>query len=245
MLKLLSIILTVFIFIACKNTKQDVNLQQDLKNDATENANQIMFAEPQILDSSHIIIYPLLFEKTANGGYGNSSGVDKASYWNLIFYNTETAEEHLLTTDKKILIFSINHSNSSLESSSGSIRKNVINIFERNIIYTGVSNDYNSNKQLDQNDPNYLYVSDKEGKGFRQISPADYHIISWNLVKGTSKIIMQGQKDVNGDKLFDAKDATIPLIVDLALMKPAVETFNSNYIDSLQQKLVSIWKSGR
>ena len=243
MLKLLSIILTVLILTSCNDTKQEVNLQQDLKNDTTAKAIQILFAEPQIIDSSHIIIYPLLFEKISYESYGSSGGGEKTSYWNLIFYNTETAQQHLLTSDKKILIYSINLSSSSSSSSSGDIWTNGINIFKSNIIYTAVSKDYNSNNQLDQDDPNYLYVSDKEGNSFRQISPEDYNITSWDVVKGTSKISMQGQKDVNGDKKFDANDTTIPLVVDLTVMKPAVETFNNNYMDTLKQRLVTIWKS--
>ena len=242
--KLLSIILTLLILTGCNDTKHDVNLQQNIKNDTTAKAIQILFAEPQIVDSSHIIIYPLLFEKISYESYGSSGGGEKTSYWNLIFYNTETAQHHLLTSDKKILIYSINLSSSS-SSSSSDIWKNGINIFKSNIIYTAVSNDYNSNNQLDQDDPNYLYVSDKEGNNFRQISPEDYNITSWDVVKGTSKIIMQGQKDVNGDKKFDAKDATIPLVVDLTLIKPAVEAFDSNYLDTLKQKLMTIWKSPR
>ena len=189
MLKLLSIILTVLILTSCNDTKQEVNLQQDLKNDTTTKAIQILFAEPQIIDSSHIIIYPLLFEKISYESYGSGGG-EKTSYWNLIFYNTETAQQHLLTSDKKILIYSINLSSSTSSSSSGDIWTNGINIFKSYIIYTAVSKDYNSNNQLDQDDPNYLYVSDKEGNNFRKISPEDYNITSWNVVKGTSKIIM-------------------------------------------------------
>jgi len=242
MLKLLSIILTVLILTACNDTKHDVNLQQELKNDSTAKASQIIFAEPQIIDSSHIIIYPLLLEKTSYRSYGSSGGGERTSYWNLIFYNTETAHQHLLTSDKKILIYSINLSGLSSSSSSSDIWTNGINIFKSSIIYTAVSKDYNSNNQLDQEDPNYLYVSGKDGNGFRQISPEDYNITSWDVVKGTSKIIMQGQKDENGDKKFDGNDKAIPLVVDLTLMRPALETFNSNYIDTLKQKLVTIWK---
>jgi hypothetical protein len=101
------------------------------------------------------------------------------------------------------------------------------------------------NNQLDQDDPSYLFVSDREGNNFRQISPEDYQISSWYEVKGTSKIIMQGQKDTNGDKKFDANDPTTPLVIDLALTKPVAETFSGPYIDTLKQKLVTIWKPAK
>jgi len=61
-------------------------------------------------------------------------------------------------------------------------------------------------------------------------------------VKGTSKIILQAQKDSNGDKKFDGNDEVIPLIVDVNTGKLATETFNQNYVDSLKQVLTNTWK---
>ena len=241
MLRQLSIIAILFILISCSNKTEDVNLQQGIKIDTTIKASQIIFSEPQIIDSSSIVIYPLILEKTTYGGnYGSSGGGEKISYWNLIFYNTETATKHLLTTKNKILIYSINMGGSS--SSSSDVWTSGINIFKDNIIYTVVSKDYNQNKSLDQDDPTYLFVSTKLGNDFRQISPDDYNITSWEVIKGTTKIIMQGQKDENGDKKFDQNDKTFPLIVDLGLNKQANETFENSYVDSLKKNLIGIWK---
>ena len=242
MLRQLSTITIIFILTSCNSKTEDINLQQGIKNDTMIKTSQIIFSEPQTIDSSSVVIYPLISEKTTYGGnYGSSGGGgEKISYWNLIFYNTETGAKNLLTKKNKILIYSINMGGSS--SSSSGIWTNGINIFKDNIIYTVVSKDYNQNKILDQGDPNYLYVSTKEGNGFRQISPDDYNIRSWEVVKGTTKIIMQGQKDENGDKKFNESDKTVPLIVDLGLNKQANETFENSYIDSLKKNLIGIWK---
>jgi len=61
-------------------------------------------------------------------------------------------------------------------------------------------------------------------------------------VKGTSKIILQAQKDSNGDQKLDGNDEVIPLIVDVNTGKLATETFNQNYVDSLKQVLTNTWK---
>ena len=61
-------------------------------------------------------------------------------------------------------------------------------------------------------------------------------------MKGTSKIILQAQKDSNGDKKLDGNDEVIPLIVDVNTGKLATETFNQNYVDSLKQVLTNTWK---
>lgn len=229
---------------ACSDNTRDVNLEDKLKKDTTANAQQIIFAEPQTIDSSNIVIYPLILEKESYGSsYGSSSGGQRTSYWNLIFYNTETENQKLLTTDKKILIYSINFGSSSSSSySSADLWTNGINVFKENIIYTAVSKDYNANKQLDQNDPTYLFVSNRDGTNFRQVSPDNYNITSWNVIKGTTKIVIQGQKDNNGNKAFDENDAIIPLVVDIYSQKQAVETFMPTFIDSLKEKLVTIWK---
>jgi hypothetical protein len=240
----LHIFLSAFTLPACSDSSQDVNLQEKLKKDTTANSQQIIFAEPQTIDSSHIVIYPLILQKESySSSYGSSSGGQRTSYWNLIFYNTETQNQNLLVTNRKMLIYSINFgASSSSSNSSDNVWTNGINVYKENVIYTAVAKDYNANKQLDENDPTYLFVSNKDGTNLRQISPDNYNINSWEVVKGTTKLIMQGQKDDNGDKVFNENDAFVPWIVDVNSQTRAVETFQQDFIDSLKQRLVIIWK---
>lgn len=239
----LTISLIIFLFTSCNDRATDVNIQQELKNDTTAKESHILFETPQVIDSTHIIMYPLIFRKTGyNNSYTSSSRSESTSYWNLIFYNAETGQQHLLTDDKKILISTISFSPPASSSYSGNAYENGINILKNKIFYTVLSKDYNADKQLNFDDPNYLYVSDKEGNNFRQISPDDYNIISWDVLKGTTKIIMQGQKDENNDKKFDNDDRLVPLIADLASMQAGKPTFDSTYINAVQQKLSRIWK---
>jgi hypothetical protein len=240
MAKLLFIFLPIFILTACADKSRDVNLQEQLREDTTLNAQQIIFAQPQMISNTHLVIYPLILEKETYAiGYSGGSGVQRTSYWNLIFYNTETQNQNLLTTDKKILISSIHLGSSS---DDDDLLTSGMNIYKNNILYTVVANDYNANQQIDENDPTYLFVSNRDGTNFRQISPDNCNINSWEVVKGTTKVIMQGQKDHNGDKVFNEKDATIPFVVDLNSGKTANETFKQNFLDSLNLILVKIWK---
>ena len=242
MLRHLFVIITVFGLLACSDASHDVNLQKQISSDTSAKATAILFADPQEIDSSHIVIYPLLLEKTSYGnGSASSRGGDRTSYWNLIFYNTDNNTQHLLTDDKKIVIYQFNLTSSSSSSSNGTWI-NGINIFENNIFYSVVSRDFNENKYLDADDPTYLYVSDKQGNNFRQLSPDDYNIVSWEVVAGTSKIILQAQKDNNGDKKFDNNDQILPLVADVSTGKVGSETFNQTYIDSLKTVLLNIWK---
>lgn len=243
MLRYILLIITTCYLLSCSNGNQNVNIQKGIQTDTSAKATAILFSNPQIIDSSHIVIYPLILEKASYGsGFSSSSGGERTSYWNVIFYNADNNTQHLLTEDKRIVIYSININGSS-SSSSSNIWSEGINIYENNIFYDVVSKDFNQNNYLDVDDPTYLYVSDKKGNNFRQLSPDNYNITSWDVVKGTSKIILQAQKDNNGDKKFDGNDEVIPLIVDVNSGKLATEIFNQNYIDSLKKVLTNTWKN--
>jgi hypothetical protein len=243
MCKILFVFLLLSVLTACSDSNREVNLQETLKKDTTGASGQIIFAQPQIIDSSHIVIYPLILEKESySSGYSSSSGGQRTAFWNLIFYNTETGSQRLLTNDKRLMIYSINFAPPSSSSNSVYNSTNGINIFEENIFYSAVGNDYNANGQLDDDDPTYLYVSNRDGSGLRQISPDHYNISSWEFVKGSSKIIMEAQRDTNGDKQFDENDAVVPFVADIKLDQPAIETFRKDFVDSLKGRLVQIWK---
>ena len=243
MFKHLIFISLVLSFFACSSKNNDINIQKGIRTDTSNTASSVLLAAPQVIDSSHIVIYPLVLEKTTSeGGFLSSYTSEKLSYWNLIFYNTDNNTQHLLVNDKKIVIHAIKRSDS-YSSSSDNFWVGGVNIFKNNIFYDVVSKDFNQNNFLDDADPTYLYVSDKEGNYFRSLSPENYNIISWEVVKGTSKIILQGQKDVNGDKKFDQNDPVIPLIVDITTKQLASEIFNQNYIDSLKSILTKTWQA--
>jgi hypothetical protein len=247
MLRQILLIIAICYLLSCSNDNQDVNIQKGIQTDTSAKATAILFSNPQVIDSSHIVIYPLILEKTSYGsGFSSSSGGERTSFWNLIFYNTDNNTQHLLTNDKRIVIYSINIDGSSSSSSSSSnMWSEGINIYQDNIFYDVISKDFNQNNYLDVDDPTYLYVSDKKGNNFRQLSPDNYNVTSWDVVKGTSKIILQAQKDNNGDKKFDQKDEVIPLISDVNTGKLATETFNQTYVDSLKKVLTNTWKNNK
>lgn len=84
------------------------------------------------------------------------------------------------------------------------------------IFYDTRSLDYNKDKLINEKDPIYLFVSDKFGKNFRQISPNNYSINNWKYIQKNNKKIMMATKDSNGNKLFDEKDeiSTFEIILD-------------------------------
>ena len=241
-IKQLAFVCFSVLLVSCGDKPEELDLQKELSTDSTVKSNQIVFTEPQIIDSSKFVIYPLLFEKVNYAGSSGYSGGGRNIYWNLIFYNPQNGESRLLVNNQKVLINAINSTITPLSLMAVN-RENGINSYKKYIIYSAVSKDYNLNNLLDQQDPNYLFVSDREGSNFRQVSPEDYHIVSWKILKGTTKILMQSQKDDNGNQKFDNADKIIPLVVDLNTGKMASEIFSPKYIDSLKQELINTWKT--
>lgn len=215
--------------------------------ESTKSLSPILFEEPQIIDTSGIIIYPLILERESGGnGFASSEYRDRVTYWNLVFYNTLTNSKRLLVNNKRLVIYSFeikeSSSSSSFSSSSGSYSKTGININESNIFYNVISKDFNKTNYLDADDPTYLFVSDKTGGNFRQLSPENYHVLSWEIIPKTNKVILQAQKDDNNDKRFTEDDRVIPMIVDIKTAKQATPTFSKDFLDSLEINLNHSWK---
>lgn len=222
----------LFILLFSCERERNVDLQKNLKNETSTQNIEVLFADPIVIDSTEIVMYPLIFESIESGGY-SSGRYKNVTYWNLVFYNTKTKQQSLLAGNQKLVIHDIY-----LEDKYNNLEKNK----KGNILYRVISKDYDGNGAFDDEDPKYLYVSDKEGKEFRQISPPNYHILNWKSVEGTTQLLIQAQKDENGDKKFDEKEKIIPLIVDIQSSAIANPTFEENYIDSLKNTFVKIWK---
>lgn len=238
----------IIILLSCgSNSQNDVSVKDKLDADMSAGSVPLLFANALPVDSSAWVIYPLVFERrTEDGGslssYKSYRG-ETTSYWNLVFYNVETGVRRLVTNDKRLLIYTIN-TGSSLYSSSSNIghSEENIHIFNNYIFYTVVANDRNADGLLNEKDPNYLFVSGKDGSGFRQLSPDNYNITTWQVVKGTSKIILQGQLDDNKDNIFNYQDKTAPLIADVTQTGMAKEVFDKNDSDTIKNTLLRIWK---
>jgi hypothetical protein len=237
--------LLIAIIIYSCGGRDDADMRKELqKGDTLKKENiRILFGQTQILDSSNIIIYPLVLEQIyRSGSFSGSSygGGETTSYWNLVFYNTETGTKTLLSPDQRIYIssYSIEDYPVSSSGSEAAFREGY-SIKGRRIFYNVISADLNGNGNLDTDDPTYLYVSDKEGRGFRQISPDGFDIVSWKTVKGTDKVIMEGRRDDNTDKKFSEEDVEEHFIVNVNSEAKAGAVYSNAYKDSLKAKFLN------
>jgi hypothetical protein len=155
-------------------------------------------------------------------------------YWNMIFLDSNTNEYHLLT-EKKILILDYDYKYNTEEG---------INIAKKtdHIFYNVRSFDYNQDKLINEKDPIYLFVSDRFGKNFRQISPTNYSLNSWKYIQSSNKVVMTATKDSNNNKLFDDKDEILTFEIILDQSEMPKEVFQSDLKDKLKKLYDRDWK---
>ncbi len=219
--------------ISCKEVKNET-ISETIQAETKENLN-IQTKDFSEIDSTGILIFPLKMgeNKDRDDNYSYKE-MPYNGYWNIIFYNSKKNETHLLT-ENKVLILEYNYKHNRDEGIS--VPKKLNHIF-----YEIRSNDFNNDKLLNQKDPKYLFVSDKQGKNFRQISPDNYDINNWSYIESSNKIIISATKDSNKNLEFDDKDevSTFELILDVN-EKPR-EIFSNDLKSQLKTLYDKDWK---
>jgi hypothetical protein len=241
MLKQIIFTVTLAGFMACTPDREQNNTAPNavadsaaVVNDPKNNLN-IQTNSFSEIDSSGILMFPLLMGETErDGGSLLYKSMPGNSYWNIIFLNSNTNEYHLLSEQKMLI------KNYDIKYSSND---NVdITQTKKYIFYNIVTNDYNADKFLSYEDPGYLFVSDKAGNNFRQISPANYDVQNWQFVKASSKIIITAKKDSDKNNKFDEKDEVTTFEADMEKGSAAVEVFSAEFKNRLKILFDRDWK---
>ena len=218
--------------------------QQVQQQTNTDGAAQVVLSDPkdnlniQInsfseIDSSGILMFPLSMEESERPGSSSLyKDVPENSHWNIIFLDTRTNEQHLLS-DRKMLIRGLNYSIRSADDDAGT---------NKYIFYTVTVDDYNADKKLTDEDPEYLFVSDRAGNGFRQISPANYDLHNWQFIKSANKVFMTVKKDSDKNSKFDEKDEVATFEVDMNKETAPKEVFSMEFKTQLKVLYDRDWK---
>jgi len=215
-------IVSTLLVLSCNNAGTDKNVVIDsvqwnidtvlADNDSLLNGILGNTYETIDVDSSDYAILPLAAPRFDREGaestkfYGSSSYKEGngSNYWNLIFYNEISRQSHLLDTNKQF-IHSIHVNN----------KESYGYYAGKYILYDITRKDFNGNGLLDYDDPQYLFISDLEGRNLKQISPDNAHVVSWAFPKKSNFLIVKFRYDMNKDRLFDGNDATAWIRVDI------------------------------
>jgi hypothetical protein len=194
-------------------------------------------------DSSDYLLLPLNISETPDEeGFIDIRTYkehEPTHYWNVAFYNTRMGQHHLLDETRKMLIHQITV-NGPVAESYGSKRAGATD--NRYIFYRVITADHNGDKRFNFADLTYLFVSDRDGRAFRQLSPAGYDLLSWELVSGTRKVFMPVHRDGNNNHRLDEAEEKLAFLVDLDRPEPAREIFTGPEKTHLKELYDRDWK---
>jgi hypothetical protein len=196
------------------------------------------FNSPIILDSLGDVMFALLVkDDDDNHGLISKSSGREAATWNIVFYNTESKKYHLLDDGRKMLITGFGGAKASY--SDVEVISDESGALNGLIYYSVIISDYNADGKLNRDDPKYLFISDKQGNNFRQISPDNQNVISWEAIKKTGKLLIETVKDSNNDKKFDGDDEDSPYVYDIksgGVAQPIFTTEFKSHVNALFKK---------
>lgn len=207
----------------------NINQESPIENLNVQTTN---FSE---IDSSGVLMFPLRMGESKRESESSSyKEIPQSEFWNIMFYNSITNNYYLLTKDKIL----IENFNDDYYNDAETISTNKTNY----IFYTARSLDYNKDKLLNYQDPLYLYVSNKKGENFRQLSPNNFNLENWRYIKSTNKIVFSASKDSNKNNIFDDKDEVIAFEVNVDSKELAKEIFSNETKNELKKLYDRDWK---
>lgn len=212
------------------NTVDTISVVNDPKNNLNIQTN--VFSE---IDSSGVLMFPLsMGESGRDGGSLSYKEVPSNSFWNIIFLNSSTNEYHLLS-ERKMLIRNYDFKYSSNDNVD-------IAQTSRHIFYSVTSDDFNKDKKLTDEDPTYLFVSDKQGNNFRQISPSNFDLQNWRFIPSVNKVLLTLKKDSDNNSKFDNTDEVTTFEVEIDKGTEPKEVFSKDFKNKLKILYDRDWK---
>jgi hypothetical protein len=233
------IILIISLFVGCNESikndrKGDLSFKDNENSDVEAN---YVIQNPVKSDSMNWVLFPLKLEikDEKKSGYKNRLSYKPKNYWNVLFNNYRTNESRMLSDSIKMIINSISAQGySSSRSGMNKVKKDVI-------FYSIIIDDFNENKKLDLNDPEYLFISEYGGHNLTQISPHFEHLISWTTTNKGAIIIFQTRSDTDNNKQFDDSDEIVSYIYDLE-KKNLTRIFTKDFTTKVNEIFDSQWK---
>ena len=186
------------------------------------------------IDSSGVLMFPLAMGETAKRGKSDYyKEVPYNMYWNIIFYNSANGQSHLLSDTLKLLVNDFGYNNPGQRDKLKSRSKLFFNL---------TVTDNNEDGLLDGDDPNYLFVTDKQGKNLKQVSPSGCDFFDWYVVENSDLIIMLVRVDSNRDHKFDEEDEKAAYRFDLTADSMPTEIVEPEFKEKLRNLYHRDWQ---
>ncbi|MFN6469871.1 MAG: hypothetical protein RMY36_009355 [Nostoc sp. SerVER01] len=204
------------------------NNEQAKATDKPKSESNIIYGDLVIKEQSDYLMIPVNFpdqdrEKEKNLSLSRSYERSNNLY-NIIFYNKQDGEAHLLLNKKAVI-----NSFELLEVKAAN--KPITRVW----LYKILDQDTNTDKKVNTEDAIVGYISDLSGKNLQQITPNNTQIINWVVVPSQNAIFIKIIKDSNNDKKFTGADNTN--FVKVNLEQPGIGT--EIISDRLEQEIKS------
>lgn len=202
---LISIILTISF--SCGNRERETQIEvieddnfSQKQVDSILTKYKLEYDNPIYIKGTSQILIPISIQyfKKRKRYYNESSyGYEEYStYWNILFYDSETDETNLFT-EKKYRITDIDIDDENEKRSKK---------LKNKIFYRIAHKDYNKDKKLNSKDPKSLFVSEINGTQIKRISPANENLLSYDVIPNTNQILIKTTRDSNRNLKFEAQD---------------------------------------
>ncbi len=173
-----------------------------------------IFSDPLQVDSSAYFLIPRLVDDVNKDAYGKGKGyLPWGNYNEIFFYNAATKQTRKLFDKQLALIQPFSSPRNNYENHKEPDLPP--NILPNHIVYIARTDNFNGDNGLDNEDPQYLYISTKTGDNLRQVTPKGLNVISWTLSKDKKIILVKVQHDKNRNKKFGNGDDELYYRVDL------------------------------
>lgn len=215
-----------------------------LDSGAADPKNKLNVQTPEAIeiDSSGIFLFPLVMGETDKEGRtrwrkteSSYKEMPRDNYWNIIFLNGATGSYHLLSEQKMLIrryLFDATQFGKEADWAKA----------PKVIFYEITVADYNQDSLFTADDPTYLFVTDRQGGGFRQISPAAHHLMGWQYAASVGKVFMTLRKDSDRDGRFEPEDEISTFTIDLAQTGGPQEVLSSDFKKKLIELYDRNWK---
>jgi hypothetical protein len=225
-------VISICCFSCQKNSSSENNTHPKDSLTIEENAHaeklknlKFYFGQPVELQYSDYVIVPVNTRDNNTNYkndeiYGSSSSTVRdvdVRQWNLVFLNVKDSSYHLLTENEKWLIeqFYTDEETVLHEDYDRSPVKFLGENAKKYIFYTIRKDGIDEGKDIGSSDPLYLYVSDRNGKNLKQLSPDYYSLTDWHILKQSNQLILHLWADTDKDKNFDYEDEEVLMQLDL------------------------------
>ena len=239
------ITLAIPLVVSCTTDTIPKRVEQELLLNAVPDSSDLIethftYGNAHHFDSLGLAIFPLTFKNTPEG-YASKTRFDEYSsydsrpsgFWNLLFYELETGDSHLLK-EEKIYIHFFKLPSSKSDQSSSSLQEDVL--------YQLSYQDYNEDGFLNHKDPKSLFSSTIFGKNLQQISPKGENLIDYEVLNDNDHILLKTIRDINQDKTFNDQDREVWYLCKKATNGwTRKELLSPDQINSLMTNLHENW----